>query len=94
MTTPTLPTDHNCVTFTTETGSVYRVDYAARTVEHLSGNSEATARVGQGTRRYESVYPIEVGMRCIIHWGEHTEHKALGGAAPLTITSCVRSIET
>jgi hypothetical protein len=85
-------TDPAVITFTTETGSVYRVDYAARTVERLTGDGPPTLRVGQGTRRFESVYPIEVGMRCVIHWGEHTEHKALGGAAPLTITSRVRSI--
>ena len=88
-----LPTDPAIATFTTETGSIYRVDYAARTVERLSGTGEATARVGQGARRYESI-ALAVGSPCVISWGEHTAIKAVEGAAPVTVTSRIRSIES
>lgn len=93
MTTPTLPTDQNCVTFTTETGSVYRVDFTSRTIERLSGEGRATARVGEGARRYESLLVLEVGSPCVINWGAHAAVKAATGNMPTTITSRVRSIQ-
>lgn len=92
MTTPTLPTEHNCVTFTTETGSVYRVDFATRTIERLSGAGQSTARVGEGARHFESLLALEVGSPCVINWGDHTTVKAATGNIPATVTSRVRSI--
>jgi hypothetical protein len=92
MTTPTLPTDHNCVTFTTETGSVYRVDFTSRTIERLSGVGQSTARVGEGARRFENLLVLEVGSPCVINWGVHAAVKAATGNMPTTITSRVKSI--
>ena len=92
MTTPTPLPDPAILVFTTETGSVYRVDFTARTIERLSGAGQSTARVGEGTRRYESI-ALAVGSPCVISWGEHTAIKAVEGAAPVTVTSPVRSIE-
>lgn len=93
MTTPTLPTDPAIVTLTTETGSVYRVDYAARTIERMSGSSQPTARVGDGARRFESLLVLKVGEPCVINWGVHAMVKATTGSMPATITSRVRSIK-
>ncbi len=92
MSTPTPLPDPAIVIFTTETGSMYRVDYAEKTIERLSGAGEATARVGEGARRFDSV-ALAVGSPCVISWGEHTAIKAVEGAAPVTVTSRVRSIQ-
>lgn len=57
-------------TFTTETGSMYRIDYGARTCERLTGKGPATARVGSGARRFESITDLQVGAPVLINWGE------------------------
>lgn len=92
MRTPMLPSDH-CFTFTTATGSCYRVDTSAMTLERLTGSGPPTERVGQGAHRFEQAGPFQVGRACIIFWGKHTEHKAVAGATPTTITSRIVSIE-
>ena len=80
------------VTFTTETGSVYRVDFTSRTIERLSGAGQSTARVGEGARRFEHIAVTE-GHPCVIYWGAHATVKAATGSMPATITSRVRSIQ-
>ena len=46
--------------YTTETGSVYKVDHRAQTAERISGIGSPTARMSEkGPRRYETI------SRCI-----------------------------
>lgn len=92
MTTPTPLPDPAILVFTTETGSVYRVDFTARTIERLSGAGQSTARVGEGARRFENLLVLEVGSPCVINWGVHATVKAATGNMPTTITSRVRRI--
>jgi len=81
-------------TFTTETGSKYRVDYVARTCERLTGKSPATARVGSGARRFESITDLQVGAPVLINWGEFSATPSqMEGADPCTLTSHVIKIE-
>jgi len=81
-------------TFTTETGSKYRVDYVARTCERLTGKSPATARVGSGARRFESITDLVIGDSVLINWGEFSATPSqTEGADPCTVTSHVVAIE-
>ena len=92
MTTPTPLSEPHTIVFTTETGSCYRVDTRAQTIERLIGVGPPTLRVGAGARRYASIGAIGTGLPVLIMWGEHTKHKAVEGAMPATVTSCVVSI--
>ena len=82
------------VEFTTESGSVYRVDYAASTIERLHGESAPTPRIGSsGARRFASVSALIVGAPVLIVWGEFSATPPVDpDATPATETSPVRHV--
>ena len=73
---------------------MYRIDYGARTCERLTGKGPATARVGSGARRFESITDLQVGAPVLINWGEFSATPSqTEGANPCTLTSHVVAIE-
>ena len=79
--------------FRTASGSEYRVNYATRTIERLTGQGAPTDRVGSGPRKFETLSTLQVGRPALICWGEHSATPAVTGAEPATVTSPIVSME-
>lgn len=84
-------------TFTTESGSVYRYDTVAQTIERINGIGEATTRI-QNAKRYRSLtaiggQPLRIGARALIVWHESDYPDREPGSVPTTITSTIIAID-
>lgn len=79
--------------FRTASGSEYRVDYNAHTIERLTGQGVPTDRVGSGLRKFATLSTLHVGRAALIWWGPHSATPAVGGAEPATVTSPIVSME-
>jgi hypothetical protein len=63
-------------------------------MERLLGVGPATARVGDGARRFEVISEIQVGAPVIVNWGRFSATPSqTEGADPCTVTSRVVSID-
>ncbi len=71
----------------TKSGSIYAIDADARTVVRESGTGDATPRIQDATRRFESLFAA-VGEPMVIVWGYNSEK----GVTETTITSVVTEL--
>jgi hypothetical protein len=63
-------------------------------MERLLGVGPATARVGEGARRFEAISEPQVGAPVIVNWGRYSATPSQTEVAdPCTVTSRVVSIE-